>query len=166
MPISPTISTDAPSLGRRLRRALGVDEPAFLAGNADQDTQFATGVVDVSASRGVLDVVQGRSGTGLCQWIRGNRVMACQHHGDRSSPSPRWEEATVSRFFVACRQPAQWWFRVPGLIVAVPSAFDEARGLLDARPNCRNDDDLLGSRAHRPENVDKARQSLVRYRVR
>ena len=48
--------------------ALGVDETAFLAANAKQHTQFVTGMVDVTASR-LLDVVQGRSGTVLCQWI-------------------------------------------------------------------------------------------------
>src|SRR4051812_7483671 len=48
--------------------ALGVDETAFLAANGRQHTQFVTGMVDVSASR-LLDVVQGRSGTVLCEWI-------------------------------------------------------------------------------------------------
>ncbi len=50
-------------------RALGVDETAFLAANAKHHTQFVTGMVDVTESR-LLDVVQGRSGTVLCQWIR------------------------------------------------------------------------------------------------
>jgi transposase len=50
--------------------AIGVDETAFLAANSKRHTQFVTGMVDVSAAR-LLDVVQGRSGTVLCQWIGG-----------------------------------------------------------------------------------------------
>ena len=48
--------------------ALGVDETAFLAANGKHHTEFITGMVDVTASR-LLDVVAGRSGTVLCQWI-------------------------------------------------------------------------------------------------
>ena len=48
--------------------ALGVDETAFLAANGKHHTVFVTGMVDVTGSR-LLDVVQGRSGTVLCQWI-------------------------------------------------------------------------------------------------
>jgi transposase len=48
--------------------ALGVDETAFLSANGRQHTQFVTGMVDLSAAR-LLDVVRGRSGTVLCQWI-------------------------------------------------------------------------------------------------
>jgi hypothetical protein len=47
---------------------LGVDETAFLAANGKHHTEFVTGMVDVTASR-LLDVVHGRSGTVLCQWI-------------------------------------------------------------------------------------------------
>jgi len=50
--------------------AIGVDETAFLAANSKRHTQFVTGMVDVSAAR-LLDVVPGRSGTVLCQWIGG-----------------------------------------------------------------------------------------------
>jgi transposase len=48
--------------------ALGVDETAFLAANGKHHTEFVTGMVDVTGSR-LLDVVRGRSGTVLCQWI-------------------------------------------------------------------------------------------------
>jgi transposase len=48
--------------------ALGVDETAFLAANGKHHTVFVTGMVDVTGSR-LLDVVQGRSATVLCQWI-------------------------------------------------------------------------------------------------
>ena len=49
-------------------QALGVDETAFLAANGRHHTQFVTGMVDVTAAR-LLDVVPGRSGTVLSQWI-------------------------------------------------------------------------------------------------
>lgn len=49
-------------------KVLGVDETAFLAANAKHHTQFVTGMVDVTGCR-LLDVVQGRSGTVLSQWI-------------------------------------------------------------------------------------------------
>jgi transposase len=49
--------------------ALGVDETAFLAANASHHTVFVTGLVDVRAAR-LLDVVPGRSGSVLSQWIQ------------------------------------------------------------------------------------------------
>jgi len=45
-----------------------VDETAFLAANGRHHTVFVTGMVDVTASR-LVDVVPGRSGTVLSQWI-------------------------------------------------------------------------------------------------
>jgi len=45
-----------------------VDETAFLAANPFHHTIFATGIVDVAARR-LLDVVPGRSGAVLAQWI-------------------------------------------------------------------------------------------------
>jgi transposase len=48
--------------------ALGVDETAFLAANGRHHTQYVTGMVDVTAAR-LLDVVPGRSGAVLSQWI-------------------------------------------------------------------------------------------------
>ena len=51
-------------------RRLGVDETAFLAANAYHSTSFITGVVDLTgrAAR-LLDVVDGRSGKALCDWV-------------------------------------------------------------------------------------------------
>jgi transposase len=48
--------------------ALGVDETAFLAATAGHHTEYVTGMVDVKAGR-LLDMVRGRSGTVLAQWI-------------------------------------------------------------------------------------------------
>jgi transposase len=48
--------------------ALGVDETAFLAGNAQHPTTYVTGIVDVRAPR-LLDVVAGRSAKALSDWV-------------------------------------------------------------------------------------------------
>jgi transposase len=48
---------------------LGVDETAFLRANARHSTTYVTGMVDVRAAR-LLDVVLGRSGPVLAQWVR------------------------------------------------------------------------------------------------
>jgi transposase len=49
---------------------LGVDETAFLAANAMHATLFATGIVDLSGPTArLLDVVEGRSGKALSDWV-------------------------------------------------------------------------------------------------
>jgi transposase len=48
---------------------VGVDETAFLRATKARHTQYVTGIVDVRASR-LLDVVPGRSGTVLSQWVQ------------------------------------------------------------------------------------------------
>ena len=58
--------------------ALGVDETAFLAANAKHHTQYVTGMVDVTAAR-LLDVVPGRSGTVLSQWITAQPLPWREH---------------------------------------------------------------------------------------
>src|SRR6476660_5222462 len=51
-------------------RRLGVDEKAFLAANAYHWTSFITGVVDLTGRVArLLDVVDGRSGKALCDWV-------------------------------------------------------------------------------------------------
>jgi transposase len=51
--------------------ALGVDETAYLRANATRSTTFATGIADLTAGRPtrLLDVVEGRSGTVLADWL-------------------------------------------------------------------------------------------------
>ena len=51
---------------------LGVDETAFLGANAYHSTSFVTGIVDLTdrVAR-LLDVVDGRSGKALCDWVSG-----------------------------------------------------------------------------------------------
>jgi len=53
--------------------ALGVDETAFLAANARHPTIFVTGMVDLHARR-LLDVVPGRSGKALHDWVSAQPV--------------------------------------------------------------------------------------------
>ena len=65
-------------------RALGVDETAFLAATARHHTEYVTGMVDVTAGR-LLDVVRGRSGAVLAQWIA-------------AQPQPWRDEVTVAAF--------------------------------------------------------------------
>jgi transposase len=53
--------------------AVGVDETAYLRATATHATTFATGIVDLTPERParLLDVVEGRSGTVLAQWLAG-----------------------------------------------------------------------------------------------
>jgi len=57
----------------RLVRVLGVDETAFLKATPTSPTRFATGLVDLRPAGGgparLLDVVEGRSGQVLSDWI-------------------------------------------------------------------------------------------------
>jgi transposase len=48
---------------------LGVDETAFLAATPTAGTVFATGIVALNGRARLLDVVEGRSGKALCDWV-------------------------------------------------------------------------------------------------
>lgn len=48
---------------------VGVDETAFLAATNRRDTEFVTGIVDLTGSPRLLDVVPGRSGKALSDWV-------------------------------------------------------------------------------------------------
>jgi transposase len=87
--------------------ALGVDETAFLAAKGKHHTEYVTGMVDVTGSR-LLDVVRGRSGTVLCQWIN-------------AQPQP-WRDGVT----VAALDP----FR--GYATALRTALPQATRVLDA----------------------------------
>jgi transposase len=52
--------------------AVGVDETAYLRANATRSTTFATGIADLTPGRParLLDVVEGRSGSVLGDWLR------------------------------------------------------------------------------------------------
>jgi transposase len=51
--------------------AIGVDETAYLRATATHPTTFATGIVDLTPGRParLLDVIEGRSGTVLADWL-------------------------------------------------------------------------------------------------
>jgi transposase len=51
--------------------AVGVDETAYLRATATHATTFATGIADLTPGRParLLDVVEGRSGTALAEWL-------------------------------------------------------------------------------------------------
>ena len=51
--------------------AVGVDETAYLRANATRSTTFATGIADLTPGRParLLDVVEGRSGSVLADWL-------------------------------------------------------------------------------------------------
>jgi len=87
--------------------ALGVDETAFLAAKPFHHTIFATGIVDV-AGRRLLDVMPGRSGTVLAQWI--------------SAQDPAWRAGIT----VAALDP----FR--GYATALRTSLPDAVRVLDA----------------------------------
>jgi transposase-like protein len=48
---------------------LGVEETAFLAATPTAGTTFATGIVALNGRARLLDVVEGRSGKTLCDWV-------------------------------------------------------------------------------------------------
>ncbi len=87
----PTIMRAVREFGQRILNAewvdqavtqLGVDETAFLAATARSHTQFVTGLVDLKPAGGgparLLDVVQGRSGAVVSDWLteRGSQWCA------------------------------------------------------------------------------------------
>jgi transposase len=51
--------------------ALGVDETAFLAATGTHPTEFVTGIVALNGRPRLLDVVPGRSGKALSDWVSG-----------------------------------------------------------------------------------------------
>jgi transposase len=53
--------------------AVGVDETAYLRASATRSTTFATGIADLTPGRSarLLDVVEGRSGSVLADWLAG-----------------------------------------------------------------------------------------------
>ena len=51
--------------------SLGVDETAFLAATGTHPTEFVTGIVALNGRPRLLDVVPGRSGKALSDWVSG-----------------------------------------------------------------------------------------------
>jgi transposase len=103
-----TALVDDPARLERVTR-LGVDETAFLAANRAHPTVFVTGIVDLSGAHPrLLDVVAGRSGKSLSDWV--------------SARSPQWRAGVA----VAALDP----FR--GYATALRTHLPAATRVLDA----------------------------------
>ncbi len=138
----------------RLVSMLGVDETAFLKATATSPTRFATGLVDLRPAGGgparLLDVVEGRSGRVLSDWIdaqgeaftRGVQVAALDpFRGYHTALTSRLEYAT------AVLDP----FHVVRLLT---SAVDEVRR--------RVQNDTLGHRGRKGDPLYGIRRVLLR----
>jgi transposase len=87
---------------------LGVDETAFLAATPTAGTTFATGIVALNGRARLLDVVEGRSGLALQDWVSGR------------------DQAWRDRISVAALDP----FR--GYATALRTSLPQATRVLDA----------------------------------
>jgi transposase len=87
---------------------LGVDETAFLAATPTAGTVFATGIVALNGRARLLDVVEGRSGKALHDWV--------------SSREPTWQD----RISVAALDPYR------GYASALRTSLPHAVRVLDA----------------------------------
>jgi hypothetical protein len=86
----------------------GVDETAFLAATPSSGTVFATGIVALNGQARLLDVVQGRSGTALCDWVSGRD----QEWRDRIAVAALDPfAATRPRYARACRRRSWYSMR-------------------------------------------------------
>lgn len=83
-------------------RALGVDETAFLAANAEHHTSYVTGFVDVD-ERVLVDMVEGNRAIDVARWLAGRsgeflagvQTVACDlHEGYRAGLHPHLDHAT------------------------------------------------------------------------
>ncbi len=130
---------------------LGVDETAFLSANGWHSTIFATGVVDLSGPVArLLDVVLGRSGKALCDWV--------------SARDQPWRE----RVQVAALDPFRGYATalstsLPGA-VRVLDAFHVTRLGFAAVDDVRRrvQQDSLGHRGRRDDPLFKIRRLLRR----
>jgi transposase len=134
--------------------AVGVDETAFLAASAGFHTQFVTGIVAMSGPgrerAQLLDVVPGRSGSVVQQWISGQ--------------DPAWRQQVTT----ASLDP----FR--GYATALRTSLPEAVRVLDAfhvvrlgqaavdDVRRRRQQETLGRRAHREDPLYRGRRLLRR----
>jgi transposase len=138
--------------------ALGVDETAFLAATSRHHTEFVTGIVDLTghvsgrperATR-LLDVVEGRSGKVLCDWV--------------SARDQDWRD----RVEVAALDPFRGYAtalraQLPGT-VRVLDAFHVTRLGLTALDEVRRrvQQDTLHRRGHRDDPLYRIRRLLRR----
>jgi hypothetical protein len=87
---------------------LGVDETAFLAATPTAGTTFATGIVALGGRPRLLDVVEGRSGTALHDWVSA-RDQAWRDRISVAALDPFRGYATACG--PACRRPPECLMR-------------------------------------------------------
>ena len=129
---------------------LGVDETAFLAATPTAGTTFATGIVALNGWPRLLDVVEGRSGTALQDWISGR------------------DQAWRDRISVAALDPFRGY--ATALRTSLPQAtrvldaFHVVRLGLDALDQVRRrvQQDTLGHRGHAGDPLFRIRRLLRR----
>ena len=129
---------------------LGVDETAFLAATPTAGTTFATGIVALGGRPRLLDVVEGRSGTALHDWV--------------SARDQAWRD----RISVAALDP----FR--GYATALRTSLPQATRVLDAfhvvrlgldavdQVRRRVQQETLGHRGHAGDPLFRIRRLLRR----
>ena len=129
---------------------LGVDETAFLAATPTAGTVFATGIVALNGRARLLDVVEGRSGKALCDWV--------------SEREPAWRD----QISVAALDPYRGY--ATALRTSLPhavrvlDAFHVVRLGLDAVDQIRRrvQQDTLGQRGHAADPLFGIRRLLRR----
>jgi transposase len=131
-------------------QTLGVDETAFLSATPTAGTTFATGIVALNGRPRLLDVVEGRSGTALHDWISGR------------------DQAWRDRITVAALDP----FR--GYATALRTSLPQATRVLDAfhvvrlgldavdQVRRRVQQETLGHRGHAGDPLFRIRRLLRR----
>jgi transposase len=130
--------------------AVGVDETAFLAATPSSGTVFATGIVALNGRARLLDVVEGRSGKALCDWV--------------SSRGQDWRD----RIAVAALDPFRGY--ASALRTSLPhairvlDAFHVVRLGLDALDQVRRrvQQETLGHRGHAGDPLFRVRRLLRR----
>jgi transposase len=129
---------------------LGVDETAFLAATPSSATTFATGIVALNGRARLLDVVEGRSGKALSDWISGR------------------DQAWRDRISVAALDPFRGYATALRTTlpqaVRVLDAFHVVRLGLDALDQVRRrvQQDTLGRRGHAGDPLFGIRRLLRR----
>jgi transposase len=131
-------------------QTLGVDETAFLSATPTAGTTFATGIVALNGRPRLLDVVEGRSGTSLQDWVSGR------------------DQAWRDRISVAALDPFRGYATAlrTGLPQAtlVLDAFHVVRLGLDAVDQVRRrvQQETLGHRGHAGDPLFRIRRLLRR----
>jgi transposase len=131
-------------------RVIGVDETAFLAATSRHHTEFVTGIVDLTGPPRLLDVVPGRSGKALSDWVSA-RDQSWRDGITVAALDPFRGYATALRTQLPAAVRVLDAFHVTGLGLA---AVDEVRR--------RVQQDTLHRRGHRDDPLYRIRRLLRR----